>query len=100
MGGAILFSSIAVQNEVVYLLDELDIPYERYNENLVVCDSILATSALIYQVSVVIHNGMSVEDVVFKVVSFVVNSRSCLVMPDGCRSGFLQSKNTVATLPV
>lgn len=68
-GGAMLFSSIAVQNEAVYLLDEMEISYKRYNENLVVCDSVLATSALIYQASkrgVVIHNGMSVEDVVFK----------------------------------
>ena len=68
-GGAMLFSSIAIQNEAVYLLDEMDIPYERYNENLVICDSVLATSALIYRASkrgVLIHNGMSVEDVVFK----------------------------------
>ncbi|HKM41324.1 MAG TPA: sulfide-dependent adenosine diphosphate thiazole synthase [Methanocorpusculum sp.] len=68
-GGAMLFSSIAIQNEAVYLLDELEIPYERYNENLVICDSVLATSALIYRASkngVLIHNGMSVEDVIFK----------------------------------
>ena len=68
-GGAMLFSSIALQNEAVYLLDELEIPYQRYNDNLVMCDSVLATSALIYRASragVLIHNGMSVEDVVFK----------------------------------
>jgi thiamine thiazole synthase len=68
-GGAMLFSSIAIQNEAVYILDELEIPYERYNDNLVICDSVLATSALIYKASkkgVLIHNGMSVEDVVFK----------------------------------
>ncbi len=68
-GGAMLFTSVAIQNEAVYLLDELEIPYQRYNENLVMCDSVLATSALIYRASragVLIHNGMSVEDVVFK----------------------------------
>ncbi|HJJ38389.1 MAG TPA: sulfide-dependent adenosine diphosphate thiazole synthase [Methanocorpusculum sp.] len=68
-GGAMLFSSVAIQNQAVYLLDEQDIPYQRYNENLVICDSVLATSALIYRAAksgVVIHNGMSVEDVVFK----------------------------------
>ncbi|MDE4907321.1 sulfide-dependent adenosine diphosphate thiazole synthase [Methanogenium marinum] len=68
-GGAMLFTSIALQNEAVYLLDELGIPYQRYNDNLVICDSVLATSALIYRASragVLIHNGMRVEDVVFK----------------------------------
>jgi len=68
-GGAMLFTSVAIQNEAVYLLDELEIPYQRYNDDLVICDSVLATSALIYRASkagVVIHNGMSVEDVVFK----------------------------------
>ncbi|MBN2735064.1 MAG: thiazole biosynthesis protein [Methanomicrobiaceae archaeon] len=67
-GGAMLFTSIAIQNEAVYLLDELGIPYKRYNDSLVTCDSVLATSALIYKASkagVLIHNGMRVEDVVF-----------------------------------
>jgi thiamine thiazole synthase len=68
-GGAMMFSSVAIQNEAVYLLDELEIPYERYNDHLVTCDSVLATSALIYHAAkrgVLIHNAMSVEDVVFK----------------------------------
>ena len=68
-GGAMLFSSVAIQNDAVYLLDELEIPYFRYSNELVTCDSVLAASALIYKASksgVLIHNGMSVEDVVFK----------------------------------
>ncbi len=98
-GGAMLFSYIAVQNEAVYLLAEQEIPYGRYNENLVVCDSVLATSALIYQASrrgVVIHNGMSVEDVVFKenrVSGVVVNWGPVVREGAPCRSAFLQSKN-------
>lgn len=82
-GGAMLFSSVAIQTDAVRILDELEITYQSYENNdyegLVTCDSVLATSALIYHASkagVVIHNGMSVEDVVFKnnqVAGVVVN---------------------------
>lgn len=78
-GGAMMFNQIVVQNEALSILDEFDIPYARYDEKTVTVDSVLATSALIYQATKAgakIFNCTSVEDVIFlnnKVSGVVIN---------------------------
>lgn len=68
-GGAMMFNEIVIQNEAVFILDELNISYQRYDETCVVADSVHATSALIYaatKAGCTIFNCYSIEDVVFK----------------------------------
>ncbi len=68
-GGAMMFNEIVIQNEAVFILDELNISYRRVDEKAVVADSVHATSALIYKATefgATIFNCYSVEDVVFK----------------------------------
>lgn len=78
-GGAMLFNSIIIQQDAKAILDELEIPYNLYTDNLLVVDSVTATSALIYHATkagTTIMNGMTVEDVVLregKVCGIVVN---------------------------
>ncbi len=78
-GGAMLFNQIVGQNEAKAILDQFNIKYEKYDDTCVTCDSVHATSALIYaatQAGAIINNGFIVEDVVFqkeKVAGVVVN---------------------------
>ncbi len=78
-GGAMFFNQIVVQNLATSVLDEFNIQYERYDDTCVTCDSVHATSALIYaatKAGAIINNGFIVEDVVFqneKVAGVVVN---------------------------
>jgi thiamine thiazole synthase len=66
-GGAMLFNKIIVQQEAIPILDEYNISYTHYSENLYTCDSIEATAALIYagtKAGVGFFNGINVEDVI------------------------------------
>lgn len=78
-GGAMLFNQIVVQNSAIPILDEFNIEYEKYGDTCITCDSVHATSALIYaatKAGAIINNGFIVEDVVFqdeKVSGVVVN---------------------------
>jgi thiamine thiazole synthase len=78
-GGAMLFNQIVVQNQAKAILDEFAITYQQYDDTCLTCDSVHATSALIYAASkagAIINNGFIVEDVVFqeeKVAGVVVN---------------------------
>lgn len=68
-GGAMLFNQIVVQNSAIPILDEFNIEYEKYGDTCITCDSVHATSALIYaatKAGAVINNGIIVEDVVFQ----------------------------------
>ena len=76
-GGAMMFNQIVVQEEALHIIDEFQINYERYDDNLYVMDSVESTSALLYKAvheGATIFNCYSVEDVIFKnnVVSGVV----------------------------
>lgn len=76
-GGAMMFNQIVVQQEALHIIDEFQINYERYDDNLYVMDSVESTSALLYKAvheGATIFNCYSVEDVIFKnnVVSGVV----------------------------
>jgi len=67
-GGAMMFNEIIVQEEALYLLDELNIKYSKYKDNYYTMDSVHATSALIYhatEAGAKIFNCTSIEDVVF-----------------------------------
>ena len=78
-GGAMLFNQIIVQNSAKSILDEFGITYEDYEDSCITCDSVHATSALIYEATkagAIINNGFIVEDVVFqkeRVAGVVVN---------------------------
>jgi thiamine thiazole synthase len=78
-GGAMLFNQIVVQNSAIPILDEFNIKYEKYEDTCITCDSVHATSALIYaatKAGAIINNGFIVEDVVFQkeeVAGVVVN---------------------------
>ncbi|MFN3550304.1 MAG: sulfide-dependent adenosine diphosphate thiazole synthase [Endomicrobiia bacterium] len=68
-GGGIMFNKIVFQKEVLEILDELEISYKNYKENLYVADSIETISALTYKSikqGVKIFNLLSVEDVVIR----------------------------------
>lgn len=67
-GGAMMFNSIIVQKDALYILDELDIDYEKFEKDTFVVDSVQATSSLIYNASKAgakIFNCYRVEDVAF-----------------------------------
>ncbi len=78
-GGAMLFNRIIVQKEAITILDEYNISYEYYQNDLYICDSIESTSALIFactKAGVAFFNGISVEDVIIsqnRVGGIVVN---------------------------
>ena len=68
-GGAMMFNQIMVQQEAVFILDELGIRHEPYGEGYCTIDSVHSTSALIYkatQAGATVFNCFSVEDVVFQ----------------------------------
>ena len=76
-GGAMMFNQIVVQKEALHIIDEFDINYKPYENNLYVMDSVESTSALLYKAvhaGATIFNCYTVEDVIFKnnVVSGVV----------------------------
>lgn len=66
-GGAMMFNKIIIQADAIHILDELNVQYKPYNDNLYVVDSVHSTAALIEQATragVRIFNNISVEDVV------------------------------------
>ncbi len=67
-GGGMFFNKIVVQKEVLPILEDFDVRYERYDDNHYVVDAIELASSLIRSVSrkVEILNGVCVEDVVVK----------------------------------
>lgn len=68
-GGAMMFNEIVVQKEALPLLDEFDIGYRHYREELFTADSVHASSALIYKATragACILNCFSIEDVVLQ----------------------------------
>lgn len=68
-GGGIMFNKIVFQKEVLSILDELEISYQHYKDNLYVANSIETISALTYKTikqGVKIFNLLSVEDVVIR----------------------------------
>jgi len=67
-GGGMFFNKIVVQKDVLSILDDFDVSYERYDEEHYVVDAIELASSLIKAVSreVEILNGVCVEDVVVK----------------------------------
>ncbi len=68
-GGGIMFNKIVFQKEVLPILDELEISYKHYKENLYVASSIETISALTYKTlkqGAKIFNLFSVEDVVIR----------------------------------
>ena len=65
-GGAMLFSSLVIQKEAMTLLNELNINYREYNDEIVTADSVETTATLIHKACAAgtsIFNGISVEDV-------------------------------------
>lgn len=76
-GGAMMFNQIVVQKEALPIVQDFDINYQPYEDELYVMDSVESTSALLYKAvhaGATVFNCYSVEDVVFKnnVVSGVV----------------------------
>lgn len=68
-GGAMMFNQIVVQKEAMDIVEEFDINYQSYSEDLFVMDSVESTAALIYKAvhaGATIFNCYSVEDVIFK----------------------------------
>jgi len=68
-GGGIMFNKIVFQKEVLSILDELEIFYNHYKENLYVANSIETISALTYKAvkkGLKIFNLLSVEDVIIR----------------------------------
>lgn len=68
-GGGIMFNKIVFQKEALPILDELEISYHHYKDNLYVANSIETISALTYKTikqGVKIFNLLSVEDVVIR----------------------------------
>jgi len=68
-GGGIMFNKIVFQKEALSILDELEISYQHYKDNLYVANSIETISALTYKTikqGVKIFNLLSVEDVVIR----------------------------------
>jgi thiamine thiazole synthase len=78
-GGAMMFNEIIVQKPATHILDELEITYYNYKDDLYTFDSVEATSSLIYhavKAGVVIFNCITVEDIILKserVAGLVVN---------------------------
>jgi thiamine thiazole synthase len=67
-GGAMMFNEIVVQEEAVFILDKFAIKYKKFADGYVTCDSVEATSALIYHAKKAganIFNCVTVEDVAF-----------------------------------
>ncbi|NQU45345.1 thiazole biosynthesis protein [bacterium] len=68
-GGAMMFNEVVVQNEAIPFLDELEVRYQRVNENLVRTDSVELAACLIYRAvnaGARLFNGVTVEDVIFR----------------------------------
>lgn len=68
-GGGIMFNKIVFQKESLPILDELDVSYKHYKENLYVANSIETISALTYKAikqGAKIFNLFSVEDVIIR----------------------------------
>lgn len=68
-GGGIMFNKIVFQKEVLGILDELEISYQNYKDNLYVSNSIETISALTYKAlkqGAKIFNLFSIEDVVIR----------------------------------
>lgn len=67
-GGAMMMNEIVVQKEAWRILDSYEIDHQMIDDELATCDSVQATSSLIYHASksgVKIFNCISVEDVIF-----------------------------------
>lgn len=76
-GGGIMFNKIAFQKEVLDILDELEISYQHYKDDIYIANSIETISCLTYKAikkGVKIFNLFSVEDVVVR------NNRICGVV--------------------
>ena len=76
-GGAMMFNQIVIQKEAMPIIEDFELNYEQYDENLYTIDSVESTSSLLYHAvhaGATIFNCYSVEDVIFKndVVSGVV----------------------------
>lgn len=68
-GGAMLFNTIVVQSEAIFILDKYGVSYRDCGHDLFVVDAVEATSALIYHAShagAAIFNGMQMEDVLVR----------------------------------
>ncbi len=78
-GGAMMFNEIVVQKDALFILDELNIAYKKYEDDYYTVDSVLATSTLIHKATLAgakIFNCTTIEDVVFqdeKVCGVVLN---------------------------
>jgi thiamine thiazole synthase len=68
-GGAMMFNEIVIQKEALDIVNDFDIKYSHYTDELYVMDSVESTSSLLYHAvhaGATIFNCYSVEDVVFK----------------------------------
>ena len=68
-GGAMLFNTIVVQEDAIYILDKYGISYQDCGDGLYTVDAVEATSSLIYNAShagAAIFNGICMEDVIVK----------------------------------
>jgi len=68
-GGAMLFNEVVVQQQAVPVLDEMNVRYQRLDDQMVRADSVELASALIYNAvhaGARIFNGVTVEDVVYR----------------------------------
>jgi thiamine thiazole synthase len=67
-GGGMFFNKVVVQSEVLPILEDFDVSYEKYDDTHYVVDSIELASSLVKAVSrrVEVLNGVCVEDVVIR----------------------------------
>ena len=68
-GGAMMFNQLAIEEKAIHILDELNIPYNKFGDNIYMVDSIASTSSIIFntiKAGATIFNLFSVEDVVIK----------------------------------
>jgi sulfide-dependent adenosine diphosphate thiazole synthase len=78
-GGGMLFNEIVVQDDCIFILEELGVRYEKASQGLYTADSVEVASALILgacRAGVNIFNAISVEDIIFRegcVAGLVIN---------------------------
>ena len=68
-GGAMMFNEIVIQQNALSILDDYEVTYRPFNEDLYTFDSVEATSALINgaaKAGATIFNCVSVEDIILK----------------------------------
>ena len=68
-GGAMMFNQIVIQEDALPIVNDFQINYKPYTDNLYTMDSVESTSALLYHAihtGATVFNCYSVEDVIFK----------------------------------